>query len=151
LKKKLAETEVIAQTLQDARPRLDTLLVLARAYRSVERVEMTLDALRGLGGQTEVAMVADSIYQRFDEAQARLDAIHQAQDLDIQIELEQAEAEDQLAERRRRLGLAPEPEEVAPPPKTLSPEQPPNEPEPTPDEPTPPPEEPASPPESPVD
>lgn len=142
LKKRLAETEVIAQTLQDARPRLESLLVLARAYRSVEQVELTLEALRGLGGDTEVSMVADSIYRRFDEAQARLDAIRQAEDLEMSVELEGAEVESQLTERRRRLGLEPEPEEVAPPPTPVAAEPPPTEPEPTPDAPISPPDSP---------
>jgi phage shock protein A len=129
LEKRLAETEVISQTLKDERPRLESLLALARAYRSIERVEMTLEGLRGLGGDTEVAMVADGIYQRFNKAQARLDAIQQVDDLEMLAELEIAEVEDQLAKRRRRLGLEPEPEEdtvpaTATPPEPLPPESP---------------------------
>jgi phage shock protein A len=109
LKKSVAETEVTAQTLKDARPRLESLLALTEAYRSIERVEMTLDALRGLGGDTEVALVADSIYQRFSEAEVRLDLIRRAESLEMLEELEQAEVEDQLAQRRRRLGMVSEP------------------------------------------
>jgi phage shock protein A len=129
LEKRLAETEVIAQTLEDERPRLESLLALARAYRSIERVEMTLEGLRGLGGDTEVAIVADSIYQRFNEAQARLDAIKQIDDLEMLAELEIVEVEDQLAKRRRRLSLEPELEEgtapaAATPPEPLPPESP---------------------------
>jgi len=142
LKKRLAETQVVAETLIDARPRMESLLVLAKAYRSVEQVEMTLEALKGLGGDTEVAMVADSIYQRFNEAQARLELMDQVEDLELLAELEQVEVEDQLAERRRRLGLAPEPEDVAEQPTstTLGPPPPePPTPEPTPDEPADPP------------
>jgi phage shock protein A len=142
LNKRSAETQVIAETLTDARPRLESLLVLARAYRSVERVEMTLEALRGLGGDTEVAMVADSIYQRFGEAQARLDLMNQVEDLEMLAALEQAEIEDQLAARRQRLGLEPEPEDVKQPTAPTSSEPPPPEtpaPESTPDEPADPP------------
>lgn len=138
LKKRLAETQVVAETLKDARPRMESLLVLAKAYRSVEQVEMTLEALKGLGGDTEVAMVADSIYQRFSEAQARLQLMSQVEDLELQVELEQAEVEDQLAERRRRLGLEPEPDEVKAPATPTSSEPPPPAtpaPQPTPDEP----------------
>lgn len=109
LKKSVAETEVTAQTLKDARPRLESLLALTEAYRSIERVEMTLDALRGLGGDSEVALVADSIYQRFSEAEVRLDLIRRAESLEMLEELEQAEVEDQLAQRRRRLGMVTEP------------------------------------------
>lgn len=134
LAKNQIELKVRAETLQDSRPRLESLLVLARAYRSIEQVEMTLEALRGLGGDTEVAMIADDIYQRFGEAQVRLDAIRQADDLEMLAELEQVEVEDQLTERRRRLGLEPEPEQVE------APETP------VPDEPSPPPEPPAAPP-----
>jgi phage shock protein A len=146
LSKKLAETRVVAQTLEDQRPRLESLLVLARAYRSVERVEMTLEALKGLGGDTEVAAVADSIYRRFGEAQARLEAIRQADDLELLAELEQVEVDDQLAARRRRLGLEPEPAEpvsanddaVQTPPEPSPPKPP--DPEPVPEEPTSPPD-----------
>jgi phage shock protein A len=123
LRKRLAETDVMARTLKDERPRLESLIALARAYRSVERVELTLDGLRGLGGDTEVAMVADSIYKRFNAAQARLDLIREVDDLEMLVELERVEVEDQLDERRRRLGLAPE-EETAPPTETTTEPQP---------------------------
>jgi hypothetical protein len=93
---------------------LESLLVLARAYRSIEQVELTLEGLRGLGGDTDVAMVADGIHQRLNEAQARQELIAQADDLEMLAELEQAEVDDALAQRRQRLGL--EPEEVAAPP-----------------------------------
>jgi len=119
LKKQTAELELRSEVLEDSRPRMESLLVLARAYRSVERVEMTLQGLRGLGGDTEVAMVADSIYERFDEAQARQDMISQAKDLEMLAELEQAEVDDQLAQRRQRLGM--EPEGVAPEPPAVAP------------------------------
>ena len=42
LAKRVVETKVLAQTLEEARPRMESLLVLARAYRSVERVETSL-------------------------------------------------------------------------------------------------------------
>ena len=138
LAKTLAETKVRAEVLTDARPRLESLLVLARANRSVEGVELTLDALRGMGGDTEVAIVADSIHKRFGEAQARIDLIYQATDLQILAELEREGVADQLTARRRRLGLEPEQEEVEPPPvtATLAPTSPePPDAEPTPDEP----------------
>jgi phage shock protein A len=116
LKRQTAELRLREQVLQDTRPRMESLLVLARAFYSVERVEMTLQALRGLGGDTEVAMVADSIYQRFDEAQARQDMMHQTTDLEMLAELEQIEVDDQLEQRRRRLGLEPEADEISEPP-----------------------------------
>jgi hypothetical protein len=131
---------------------MESLLVLAKAYRSVERVELTLEGLRGLGGDTEVAMVADSIYQRLNEIEARQELTQQPQELEMLAELEQSEVEDQLAQRRERLGL--EPETVAsetpassatPAPAEPGPEPPPTEP--TPEEPSPPdtPETPPSP------
>jgi phage shock protein A len=135
LAKRTAETKVISQTLQDNRPRLESLLSLTRAYRSMERIELTLDALRGWGGDTDVANIADSIYQRFNQAEARLEAIRAAEDMEMLAELEQFEVEDQLAARRRRLGLQPEegvvepePEETAPPPVAPGPEPAPEEP-----------------------
>jgi chromosome segregation ATPase len=146
LKRSVPELELRAQTLQDERPRLESLLALARAYRSVERVEMTLEGLRGLGGDAEVAMVADSIYQRLYEAQARQDAMHQVEDLEMLAELEQAEVEDQLAQRRSRLGLEPEPEVIEASPTATTPEPP----APEPPAPEPAPEEPVEPPASPV-
>jgi hypothetical protein len=121
LAKTLAETKVRAEALQDTRPRLESLLVLARAYRSVELVELTLDALRGVGGDTEVALVADGIYQRFGEAQARIDLINQVTDVEILVELERDEVEDQLEVRRRRLGLESELEQVEMQPATTTP------------------------------
>lgn len=159
LARRLGETQVQAEALKDARPRMESLLVLARAYRSVQWVELTLESLRGLAGDTEVAMVADGIYQRFNEAQARLDAMGQAEDLQMLIELEHAEAEDQLAERRRRLGLTPAVEEAEIPPAPVPPTPPapappapprpePTGPEPGPDEPTAPPDPAVDPPAS---
>jgi phage shock protein A len=132
-----AELKVRSQTLQDTRPRLESLLVLARAYRSIEQVELTLEGLRGLGGDTDIAMVADSIYQRLNEAQVRQEMIQQVEDLEMLVELEQAEVDDELAQRRRRLGLEPEPEVTAPPASPAEPAAP--------DEPAPPPAPPAEP------
>jgi phage shock protein A len=133
LKKQSAELRLREQVLQDTRPSMESLLVVARAYRSVERVEMTLQALRGLGGDTEVAMIANDIYRRFDEAQVRQDMISQATDLEIVAELEQAEVDDQLEKRRQRLGLDDDDAPAPPPPAA-----PPGEPAPSPDSPEPP-------------
>jgi phage shock protein A len=124
LSKQLAETKVSAETLKDVRPRLESLLALARAYRSVERVELTLDGLRGLSGDTEVAQVAEGVHRRLGEAEARLAAIEGAADMEMMAELEQAQLEDQLAARRQRLGLAPEPEESQPSGPEPSPTEP---------------------------
>ena len=124
LQRQSAELNVRAGVLQDQRPRMQSLLALARAYHSVERVEMTLEALRGVGGDTEVAMVADSIYQRLDEAQARQEAIHAVEDAQMLAELQKIAVGDQLDARRQRLGLAPEPEvvEAASTPEPVPPE-----------------------------
>ncbi len=118
LKRQSVELRLREEVLQDTRPRMESLLVVARAYHSVERVEMTLQALKGLGGDNEVAMIADDIYRRFDEAQARQDMLSQADDLEMVAELEQAEVDDQLEQRRQRLGLdddAPTPPPAAAP------------------------------------
>ncbi len=109
LTRQQAELKLRAETLEDSRPRMESLLVLARAYRSVERVELTLEALRGMGGDTQVALIADDIYRRFAEAQARQELIQQA-DLEALAQVEQIQVDDQLDERRRRLGLASEKE-----------------------------------------
>ena len=130
---------MVSQTLRDSRPRMESLLALTRAYRSVERVELTLESLRGLQGQGEIADVAESIYQRFYEAEVRLEAIRAATDLDMLAEIEQLEVEDQLLARRQRLGMAPE-QEVPEPPKEAdapAPAEPSPEPEPSPEHPTP--------------
>lgn len=118
LARQQAELRLRAATLEDARPRLASLLALTRAYRSVEQVEMTLDALRGMGGDTEIAMIADDIYRRFAEAEARQEMIRQTTDMDMLAELEKAQVSDQLAERRKRLGLEGEAEDAPPPPET---------------------------------
>jgi phage shock protein A len=136
LARQQAELKVRAGTLQDARPRLESLLVLARAYRGVERVELTLDALRGLGGDAEVALIADDIYRRFAEAQARQEMLHQASDVELLAELEQAGLDEQLAERRQRLGLEPEPVAERPPASETATSAPPPT-APSPDEPSP--------------
>ncbi len=120
LMKQLREVEVVSQTLQDSRPRLESLLILARAHRSVKKVEMTLEGLRGLGG-TEVAGVAEGIYRRFYEAETRLEAIRQAEDLSMVAEIQELEVEDQLEARRRRLGLAPDVVMPAPPRDAVAP------------------------------
>jgi phage shock protein A len=105
-----SELRTRAKSLRDLRPRLESLLALTRARRSVERVEMTLDALRGLGGNSEVALVADSIYQRLGEIEARQATLREAEAL--QEELKAETVVDQLTQRRRRLGLAQEQEEA---------------------------------------
>jgi hypothetical protein len=133
LQRESAETRVLATTLTDERPRLESLLALVRAYRSVERVELTLEALRGHGGDAEVATIADNIFQRFSEAQARIEMMRQAEDLEVLAQLEEAEVEDQLAERRHRLGLESEPGPVKPPATASAPATP--EPGPTPEAP----------------
>ena len=50
------------------------------------------------------------------EVQARQELIQQSEDWEMLVELEQAEVEDQLTQRRRRLGLEPEVIETSPPP-----------------------------------
>ena len=137
------ELRLRAQTLRDQRPRMESLLALVKAYRSVERVELTLEGLRGLGGDTEVAMVADSIYQRLNEIEARQELTQQPQELEMLAELEQSEVEDQLAQRRERLGLEPETVESETPSSAATPAPAEPEPEPPPTEPTP--EEPSPP------
>jgi phage shock protein A len=133
LKRQSVELRLREQVLQDTRPSMESLLVVARAHHSVARVEMTLQALRGLGGDPEVAMIADDIYRRFDEAQARQDMIGQAADLEIAVELEQAEVDDQLEQRRQRLGLEDDDASAPPPaaPDDASPAPPPDVPEPS--------------------
>ncbi len=126
-----AEARVRAKALQGERPRLESLLVLVRAYRAIDRVNLTLDALRGMGGQPEVASIADSIYQRLHQAEIQQEKIRQADDLDVLEELERFEVADQLAERRQRLGLAEEPDQEEPKPAPAEPaESPPSRPEP---------------------
>ncbi len=99
--------------LQGERGSVVALVALAKAQRTLGSIEHTLGGLTSLGGDSEIGAMAGHILQRLDEAEARLSLV----DVDVEVTravaaIEEAQVEEQLMERRRRLGLAPE-EEVA--------------------------------------
>jgi phage shock protein A len=101
------------QLLQGERGTVEALVALTRAERAIADIERTLGGLARLGADSEIGVMAGHILQRLDEAEARLALV----DVDVQVAraaaaIEEAQVEEQLLERRHRLGLAVE--EVSP-------------------------------------
>ena len=91
-------------TIRDEREKLKALLELAEAKKTTVRAIKSLDDLAGVGDQ-DIARLGDAIRARLDEEEARLE-MHTSR---LETELEEAVGDtllqEQLAERRRRLGL----------------------------------------------
>ena len=92
-------------TVKQEREEMQALLDLAKSKELTAKTMQSLDNLMGSGDQ-DVARMAESIRTRLDKAQARSEM--QAQRLDVQMDelLERNTLETQLAERKKRLGLA---------------------------------------------
>lgn len=92
-------------TVKQERAELQALLDLARSKELTTRTIQSLDNLVGSGDQ-DIARIAESIRARLDKASARAEM--QATRLDVQMDelLERHTLETQLAERKKRLGLA---------------------------------------------
>lgn len=92
-------------TVKQEREELQALLDLARSKELTTRAIQSLDNLVGSGDQ-DIARIAESIRARLDKAQARAEM--QATRLDAQMDelLERHTLQTQLAERKKRLGLA---------------------------------------------
>jgi phage shock protein A len=92
-------------TVKQEREEMQALLDLAKSKELTAKTMQSLDNLMGSGDQ-DVARMAESIRARLDKAQARSEM--QAQRLDVQMDelLERNTLETQLAERKKRLGLA---------------------------------------------
>ncbi len=92
-------------TVKQEREELQALLDLARSKELTSKTMQSLDNLVGSGDQ-DIARLADSIRGRLDKATARSEM--QASRLDAQMDelLERHTLDTQLAERKKRLGLA---------------------------------------------
>jgi phage shock protein A len=92
-------------TVKQEREEMQALLDLAKSKELTTRTMQSLDNLMGSGDQ-DVARMAESIRGRLDKAQARSEM--QASRLDVQMDdlLERNTLDTQLAERKKRLGLA---------------------------------------------
>jgi phage shock protein A len=92
-------------TVKQEREEMQALLDLAKSKELTTKTMQSLDNLMGSGDQ-DVARMAESIRARLDKAQARSEM--QAQRLDVQMDelLERHTLDMQLAERKKRLGLA---------------------------------------------
>jgi phage shock protein A len=92
-------------TAKQEREEMQALLDLARSKELTSKTMQSLDNLMGAGDQ-DVARMAESIRARLDKAAARAEM--EATRLDVQMDelLERHTLETQLAERKKRLGLA---------------------------------------------
>ncbi len=92
-------------TVKQEREEMQALLDLAKSKELTAKTMQSLDNLLGSGDQ-DVARMAESIRARLDKASARSEM--QAQRLDVQMDelLERTTLETQLAERKKKLGLA---------------------------------------------
>ncbi len=92
-------------TVKQEREEMQALLDLAKSKELTSKTMQSLDNLIGSGDQ-DVARIAESIRARLDKASARAEM--QATRLDAQMDelLERNTLETQLAERKKRLGLA---------------------------------------------
>lgn len=92
-------------TVKQEREEMQALLDLAKSKELTTKTMQSLDNLMGSGDQ-DVARMADSIRARLDKAQARSEM--QSSRLDAQMDdlLERHTLDTQLAERKKKLGLA---------------------------------------------
>ncbi|MBI5652897.1 MAG: PspA/IM30 family protein [Chloroflexi bacterium] len=92
-------------TVKQEREEMQALLDLAKSKELTAKTMQSLDNLMGAGDQ-DVARMAESIRARLDKASARAEM--QASRLDEQMDelLERNTLDTQLAERKKRLGLA---------------------------------------------
>lgn len=95
--------------LQGDRGSVVALMALAKAQWTIGSIEYTLGGLASLGDDSEIGAMAGHILQRLNEAETRLALV----DVDAEVAkaaaaIEEARVEEQLRERRRRLGLAAE-------------------------------------------
>lgn len=123
------------RVLQSERGSVVALMSKVKAERAVRDIETTLGGLTGLHDGSELGVMAGAIRQRLDEAEARLTLLDvNAEVMQAAEALEAARVEEQLQQRRRRLGLIEEaeqaPEKAKPPAPETGPEDVPSEPAP---------------------
>jgi len=92
-------------TIKQEREHLLALLELAKSKEVSLRAIKSLDDLAGIG-DSDVARIGDQIRARLDQASARMEMATTRLDQQMDEILEKDKIENQLAERKKRLGLA---------------------------------------------
>ncbi|MCZ7547498.1 MAG: PspA/IM30 family protein [Anaerolineae bacterium] len=91
-------------TIRDEREQLKALMELAEAKRTTVQAIRSLDDLKGIGDQ-DIARIGDAIRARLDEEEARLEMHTTGLEDELEEAIGDSVLQEQLAERRRRLGL----------------------------------------------
>jgi phage shock protein A len=91
--------------IKEEREELRALLELARSKEITLKAVQSLDDIAGIG-DSDIARVAESIRARLDKVQARSEMLASRLDAQMDEILERRQIDQQLAERKRRLGLA---------------------------------------------
>jgi phage shock protein A len=104
LKNARLKLEAKLTTVKQEREELQVLLDLARSKELTAQTIKSLDDLTG-AGDDDIARVADGIRARLDQASARSEMLAGSLDAQMDEVLEQSMLENQLAERKARLGL----------------------------------------------
>ena len=94
-------------TIKQEREHLLALLELAKSKEIAAKTIRSLDDLQGIG-DSDIARVGEAIRARLDRADAAMESYADRLDVKMDEVLDKARLDDQLAERRRRLGLADE-------------------------------------------
>lgn len=91
-------------TIKQEREHLLALLELAKTKEVAAKTIRSLDDLQGIG-DSDIARVGDAIRSRLDRADAEMETYSDRLDSRMDDVLDKAKLDDQLLERRRRLGL----------------------------------------------
>lgn len=91
-------------TIKQEREHLLALLELAKTKEIAAKSIRSLDDLQGIG-DSDIARVSDAIRSRLDRADAEMETYADKLDNRMDDVLDKAKLDDQLLERRRRLGL----------------------------------------------
>lgn len=97
--------EAKLSTVKQEKEQLQALLDLAKAKEISAQTMRNLDNLAGSRDE-DVARVAEGIRQRLDKASAETEMLASSLDAQLDDALDRQQIDDQLAERKRRLGLA---------------------------------------------
>ncbi len=92
-------------TIKQEREQLLALLELAKTKEVAAKTIRSLDDLQGIG-DSDIARVGDAIRSRLDRADAEMETYSDRLDSRMDEVLGKAKLDDQLLERRRRLGLS---------------------------------------------
>ena len=91
-------------TIRQEREHLLALLELAKSKEIASKAIRSLDDLQGIG-DSDIARIGDTIRSRLDRADAEMETHADRLDNRMDDVLDRSRLDDQLAERRRRLGL----------------------------------------------